>query len=113
MPDNVDWRALLTEAVAANPKGKAGVASSLGVSRTLVSRAMSQGKSALEPSTKFIDKVIKRFHTIECLITNQTQPIAECRKANEPAPMHNPLAMRLWRACQQCPNRPQVQGEKV
>lgn len=108
MTTEIDWRGLLEKAVAAHKKGKAGVAARLGVSRALVSRVMSDGKSAIDPTRDFIDLVISRFHTVECPIGNfnLSTAISECEKANNPAPTHNPLAMNRWRECQRCPNRP-------
>lgn len=109
MTTELDWRALLAKAVAEHPKGKAGVAARLGVSRALVSRVMSEGKSALAASDDFIALVIARLKVIEqveCLIDGEAVDITECQKANDPAPTHKPLAMYRWRACQQCPNKP-------
>lgn len=106
MTTEIDWRVLLAKAVDDNPRGKAGVSVRLGVSRELVSRVMSKGKSAITPSTDFINRVIKRFHTVECLINGEAVAITECMKAINPAPTHNPIAMYRWRACQQCPKKP-------
>lgn len=109
-------RELLAKAVADHPKGKAGVAARLGVSRSLVSRVLSAGKSAITPSAEFIALVIARLTVIEqvvCWRNHQAVDITECQKASEPAPTHNPLAMYRWRDCQQCPIRLQVQGEKA
>ena len=55
---------------------------------------------------EFIDRVLGRFHRVVCPATYQEQPRTECNKANGSAPIHNPLAMRIWRECQQCPNKP-------
>lgn len=104
------WRTLLEEACSDHPKGKAGVAKRLGVSRSYVSRALATGRSAagfpkgVRP--QFIGRVMDCLHVIECPATYQKQPRGTCRKANEPAPTHNPLAMRIWRECQSCPNKP-------
>lgn len=104
-----DWRVLLASEVARHPRGRAGVAIRLGVSRTYVSRALSDGKSGFEVvPQQFIARVIDRLHVIrECPATMQPQPRAECQRiGNGPAPTHNPLSMRIWRECQQCPHKP-------
>lgn len=109
-PAQPDWRALLAAEVAARKDegGKAAVAKRLGVSRSYVSRALSTGTSAYKDvPQEFIDRVLGRFHRVVCpAIGDQEQPRTECNKANGAAPIHNPLAMRIWRECQQCPNKP-------
>ena len=104
-----DWRALLAAEVETNPKGKAGVAIRLGVSRAYVSRALSSGSAAFKAvPPKFIARVIDRLHVIpECPATGQPQPRSDCmRIGNGAAPTHNPLSMRIWIECQRCPHKP-------
>jgi hypothetical protein len=109
-PNAVDWRGLLEAAVAAHPKGKAGVALRLGVSRAYVSRALSEGKSGFAQVPKtFVDRVLDRLYVVpECPAISQPRPRADCQQiGNGPAPTHNPVSMRVWRACQQCPHKPE------
>lgn len=105
----IDWRALLAREVAkAGEHGKTRVAARLGFSRAYVSRVMNpEGKSGLKnvPQT-FIDRVINRFHVVECPVRSVDVPYSDCAKANQPAPSHNPLAVMVWRKCQTCPNKP-------
>ena len=101
---------LLTAAVAAaGRKGKAAVAMHLGYGRALISRVLSPN-DPLQLSDKLADRIIDRFHVIpRCPATDQEQPRSECmRLSRGAAPMHNPLSMRIWRACQTCPNKPEV-----
>ena len=101
---------LLTAAVAAaGKKGKAAVAIRLGYGRALISRVLSPN-DPLQLSDKLADRIIDRFHVIpECPATNQAQPRSEClRLSHGHAPMHNPLSMRIWRACQTCPHKPEA-----
>lgn len=103
-------RQLLIDAVvAAGAKGKAAVAIRLGYSREMVARVLSPN-DPLEMSERFVDRVIDRFHVIPvCPATEQQQPRSECRRlSSQPAPTHNPLSMRIWRACQSCPHKPEV-----
>lgn len=102
-----DWRAILAREVALHPRKKAGVADRLGVSRAYVSRAMSAGSSAyLAVPQAFIARVLDLESDVDCPASGGRIARAECRKANGPAPTHNPLAMRLWRECQRCAIKP-------
>tara|TARA_R110002049_G_scaffold13675_3_gene59399 strand:+ start:416 stop:760 length:345 start_codon:yes stop_codon:yes gene_type:complete len=111
MADNatpVDWMALLRQAVAdAGKGGTTKVATRLGVSRCYVSQVLN-GLRASVPQA-FIDRVIDRLHIVaECPATGLPQPRAECRRvALGAAPTHNPLAMRFWKCCQHCPEKPE------
>lgn len=103
----IDWRALLIHEVGCDPRGKAGVALRLGVSRAYVSRVLTQGACAIEAvSPRFIERVLDAYHVIECPATLDMQPRSHCHKANTPAPMHNPLSLRIWRTCQNCQHKP-------
>lgn len=102
-----DWRAILAREIALHPRGKAGVAERMGVKRSYVSRAMSTGASAYaEVPDAFIRRVMDLESDVDCPATGDRRPRADCRKANEAAPTHNPQAMRVWRECQRCPLKP-------
>lgn len=102
-----DWRAILAREIAGDPRGKAGVAERMGVSRTYVSRATSIGASAFhDVPDHFIRRVIDLESDVDCPSIGGRTSRAECRKANDPAPTHNPHAMRLWCDCQRCPLKP-------
>jgi hypothetical protein len=106
-PANPDWRAILVREVDLDPRGKAGVAQRLGVSRAYVSRALSGGKSAYAAvPRKFISRVWDIESDVHCPMHGSKIPRAECRKAIAPAPIHNPLAMHVWRGCQRCALKP-------
>lgn len=107
-----DWRALLDAAVAANPRGAAGVAVRLGFSRAYVARALATGKSASGfrkgVPQKFINRVLLRLHVVECPARGYVSvPFSDCARAHGPCPTSNVSDVRLWRACQTCPNKPQ------
>lgn len=102
-----DWRAILAREIALHPRGKAGVAERMGVKRSYVSRAMSTGSSAYaDVPDAFIRRVMDLESDVDCPAIAARAPRAECRKANQAAPTHNPLAMRIWRECQRCPLKP-------
>lgn len=102
-----DWRAIIAREIALHPRGKAGVAERMGVSRAYVSRALSAGVSAYGKVPKaFIRRVYDLESDVDCPATGGRIARAECRRALLPAPTHNPLAMRIWRECQTCPIKP-------
>lgn len=108
-----EWLALLLAACERHPRGKAGVAARLGVSRVYVTRAISTaqgGASGISSgvSAKFVRLVIDRLCEVrECPATLQAQPVSECRRiALTPPPTHNPLLMRIWGVCQGCIYKP-------
>lgn len=104
---STDWRAILAREIAADPRRKAGVAERMGVKRSYVSRAMSTGKSAYAAvPPAFIRRVFDLESDVDCPAQGRRVARADCRKANQAAPTHNPLAMRLWRECQRCPLKP-------
>lgn len=102
-----EWRLILAREVERHPRGKAGVAELLKVSRSYISRALSDGKSAFKARPM---RLIRRIYDLEtgvdCPATGRRVPRAECARGLKPAPTHNPLAMRIWRACQTCPLKP-------
>lgn len=101
------WRDILAREVALDPRGKAGVAERLGVCRSYVSRVLSTGKSGYKAvPRKFILRVLDLEAEIDCPARGLRAPRTDCHKANEPIPTWNPVAVALWRACQQCPNKP-------
>lgn len=100
---------LLQEAInAAGKKGKAAVAIRLGYGRSLLSRVCSPN-DPVEMSGKLAQRVIDVYHVIpQCPATGLEQPRSECQRLSKGAPpMHNPLAMRIWKTCQTCPHKPE------
>jgi hypothetical protein len=103
---------LLVAAVAADRKGKAGVAARLGCSRVLLARVLSPN-DACALSAKLAARVIDVYHVVRaCPGTGGEQPVSECQRlAAGHAPTHNPQAMRIWKACQTCPFKPASGGK--
>ena len=108
MADTALAMPLLAEAVAADPKGKAGVAWRLNVSRALLSRVLSPNDPT-GMSAKLAQRVIDCYHVVPaCPYNGLARPRSECRRlALGPAPTHNPLAMQIWKTCQSCPHKPE------
>lgn len=100
---------LLREAVkAAGKKGKAAVAARLGYGRALISRVLSPNDE-LEISEALARRVIDVYHVIpQCPATGTEQQRSECSRLSQgKAPMHNPMAMRIWKTCQNCQHKPE------
>lgn len=99
-----NWLALLTNAVEAHPRGIAGVAEEMDVSRTAISLVLS-GKYPAKTS-KIEARVLHTYARVACPHLNETITIHACRSHSErAAPTNSPREMRHWRACQNCPHK--------
>jgi hypothetical protein len=98
------WRRALADAAAADPRGRAGVAERMGVSRVYVSRVMS---GDIDPvPDKFIGRVLAALCRVECPHLGRTLAPAECRAyAARPYRALAAAEVNHWRACQRCPNK--------
>lgn len=101
------WLELLAQAVADHPRGRAGVALQLDISRTAISLVMAGKYPA---STDHIAaRVLNTYARVDCPHLAQTITQAQCRgNAERSAPTNSPRDMRHWRACQGCPLKPAV-----
>lgn len=99
------WMELLARAVAENPRGAAGVANELGVSRAAVS-LVNSGKYPAR-TDRIAAKVLDVYERHMCPHTGAQVRRADCAsRALAPAPTNSPRDMRQWRACQACPHKP-------
>lgn len=98
------WIRLLATEVARGNRTQA--ARRIGISRTAVSLVLVNRYPS--PSTARIErKVLQALGQLDCLAKGQQVTLIECQDFRErPAPTHNPMSMRHWRACQHCPNNP-------
>ena len=104
------WITLLANEVRATNRKMAG--DRIGVSRSAVSLALANRYPS--PSTSSIEKkVLEALDGLNCPAQERTISVEQCREyRSRPAPTHNPMAMRLWRSCQTCPNNTdRQQGE--
>ena len=98
----MSWLELLTNAV--NNSSKQAVADELGMSRTAISLVMNNKYPA--STDKIAEKVTSLYSRVNCPHTGENITIAQCKQNHTaPAPTSSPRAMRLWRACQTCPNK--------
>jgi hypothetical protein len=99
-------RALLAEAVAADPKGKAGVAARLGVSRPLIARVLSDN-APLDVSDKLAALVASLLTRFVCPHLKTEITPAQCAAyAGRAVPTSNTREVRHWKTCQTCPHKP-------
>jgi hypothetical protein len=99
-----DWMTLLNTAVNADPRGIAGVAEAIGVSRPALSMVVNGRYPA--STDKIAAKVMDVYARNEC--PHLAEPITQhtCHGyARRPAPTSSPRDMRHWRACQSCPHK--------
>lgn len=79
------------------------VADELGISRTVVSLILNDKYPA--KTDKVAEKVLAVYSRVECPHTGENISMATCKTHHtSAAPTSSPRAMRLWRACQSCPN---------
>lgn len=102
----LDWFELLRNAVDEHPRGKAGVADDLDISRTAVSLVLAGTYPA--NTDKIATRVRDRYDRIACPHLVESIAPDVCRSyALRPAPTNSPRDMRHWRACQNCPRKPE------
>lgn len=100
-----DWKSLLARAVEANPRGIAGVADELRVSRTTVSLVLAEKYPA--KTDRIQAKVLDTYARLACPHLGDTITLSACRgHAMRAAPTNSPREMRHWRACQGCQSKP-------
>ncbi len=97
----IDWFAELRQAVKAHPRGKAGVAVMLGVSRGYVSQIMNG--YYLNASPEFIVRVVERLCATRCPHLGRDIPHASCREyAARRWEAISQFEVEHWRTCQRC-----------
>ena len=102
--NSADWLTALEAAIAADPRGKAGVASVLGVSRGYVSQVLN-GHWDPVPET-FIVRVVERLCSTACPHLGRDIPHASCRAyAARQWDAISQFEVDHWRACQHCTSR--------
>lgn len=100
---DLDWLAMLREAVAATSQSHVAVV--LDVSRTTVSLVLS-GKYPGK-TDRVAARVLKAFGQVQCTHTGEHISMTVCVSyANRRAPLNNPLELSHWRTCRNCPLRP-------
>lgn len=100
------WLELLQNACEQHPRGNAGVAEELEISRTAISLALN-GKYPAK-TDKIAAKVLELYARVDCPHLAENIAINACREhALRTAPTNSPREMRHWRACQTCACKPE------
>jgi hypothetical protein len=100
---SADWLALLTEEAART--SITATARRLGYSRTSISLVLA-GKYP-GGTDKMAARVLEAFRRVVCPLLDKEVTPTECAKHGGRVPTSSPAALRLWRACQACPHRPE------
>lgn len=100
-----DWRALLAEEVARTSITVA--AKRLGYSRTAISLALS-GKY-IGSTDKVAASVLAVLGSVDCPHLGLAVQPTKCAASAGKMPTSSPGDLRLWRACQGCPHKPQTE----
>ena len=99
-----DWLALLASEAAQT--SIAAAARRLGYARTSVSLALA-GKYP-GATAKLAARVLEVLGTVECPHLGFAVTPARCADASGAMPTSSPGDLRLWRACQACPHKPET-----
>lgn len=100
-----DWLELLAVAVRVDPRGRAGVAERLGLSRSAISQVLS-GKYPADPA-KIAAKVLDYYDRLTCPhLAHEISPGACANYATRPCPTTSAREVRHWRACRACEHKP-------
>ena len=97
-----EWFSLLSAEVARTSITAA--AARLGYSRTSISLALA-GKYP-GGTDNLAARVLEVFSTVECPHLGFSVTPAKCAASSGKMPTSSPGDLRLWRACQACPHRP-------
>lgn len=99
------WLDLLATAVDTHPRGRAGVADDLGLSRSAISQVLSGRYPA--SSQHIARRVLDHYDRFTCPHLGSPITPARCGQyALRPCPTTSPAEVRHWRACQGCPHKP-------
>lgn len=99
----MNWLDLLRTEARATSMQRA--ANRLGISRTAVSLCLAGRYPA--GTGRIEAKVLDVLGQVDCLALGCPITPNHCRSHRErKAPLHNPVAMQIWRTCQHCPHNP-------
>jgi len=99
-----DWKALLAEAVDAHPRGRAGVAEAMGLSRSAISQALAGTYPA--STDKIARRVLDHYDRPDCPLVGRVIERALCRRISLIPEPRGGDARARWVICQTCPNKP-------
>lgn len=105
------WHTRLCQLIEQNPRGKAGVAEMMGISRAYVSRVLMTTPNRIKtPSPKFVQRIYDAFGQVDCPYLNRPLTPAQCKTYHERKYIVIDAAtVGHWRACQHCSHNPHSQ----
>ena len=112
-PPQADWRDLLAKAIADNPRGRAGVAEQLGISRAAVS-TLHSGKYPSSNTGHMEALILARLGRRHCPYLDIDVTHEVCAEWSlSPMPTSAPYALEHWRTCRECPHRVVAQPDST
>lgn len=98
------WRTRLCQLIEQNPRGTAGVAEMMGISRSYVGRVLMTTHNRIEnPSPKFIQRIYDAFGQVDCPYLKRPLTPAQCKTYHERKYIViDASTVGHWRACQHC-----------
>lgn len=97
-----DWQELLR--TAAQGRTIASVARELNVSRPSVSLLLAGRYPGR--TKRMAERILATYGRVHCTFQGREVTAQECARHSGPMPTSSPAALRQWRACQACTNKP-------
>jgi hypothetical protein len=98
------WRQLLTRAVDNHPRGIAGVAEQIGLSRPAISQVLSETYPA--STDNIARRVLDHYDRPDCPLVQREIDRPLCRKTALREQPRGGDALTRWTVCQTCPYKP-------
>lgn len=109
-----EWFALLTREAEQHPRGKAGVAERLGVTRPYVARVLTHNIPLPLVSPRFVERVVDSYGGWDCPHTGAHISARGCRAcASKTYESLSFAEVDQWRTCQGCAHNPLRQPQAV
>lgn len=107
-----DWFAMLSHEAERHPRGKAGVAERLGVTRPYVARVLTHNIPLSSVSPRFVERVVDSYGGWDCPHTGAHISARACRGcASKTYESLSFAEVDQWRACQACDHSPLRQSQ--
>ena len=98
-----EWFSMLSREAERNPRGKAGVAERLGVTRPYVARVLTHNIPLASVSPRFVERVVDSYGGWDCPHTGAHISARACRGcASQTYESLSFAEVDQWRACQGC-----------
>jgi hypothetical protein len=102
-----EWFATLSREAEQHPRGKAGVAERLGVTRPYVARVLTKNIPMASVSPRFVERVVDSYGGWSCPHTGAHISARACRScASRTYEALSFAEVDQWRACQGCAHNP-------